>query len=116
MTRLDALSMLETGGNDYVVGRAGEISRYQVRTSVWRSVTKSRQYTNPETAREVVARVMERRMRAFDAVKGHKPNDFEYYALWNAPEQALSGRISQKVAARCRRFCNLCALPNRVAR
>jgi hypothetical protein len=30
MDRLAALSMIETGDNDRMVGRAGEISRYQI--------------------------------------------------------------------------------------
>ncbi len=111
MNRLDALWMLETGGDDHVVGKAGEISRYQVRTSVWHSVTPSRAYTSPETARMVVAQVMDRRVQKFDQIKGRQPTDFEYYALWNAPGQAYSGHISRTVAARCRRFSNLCSLP-----
>jgi hypothetical protein len=109
MNRLDALWMLETGGNDQMVGTAGEISRYQVRQSVWQSVTASRQYSSPETARLVALKVMESRVRAFDATFRRPPTDFEYYALWNAPTQALTGHIHPIVAERCRRFAQLCA-------
>ncbi|HWD21480.1 MAG TPA: hypothetical protein VHB20_19600 [Verrucomicrobiae bacterium] len=109
MNRLDALWMIETGGNDQMVGRAGEISRYQVRTAIWRSVTTSRAYTSPHTAREVAARVMDRRVRQFGEIYNRPPTDFEYYALWNAPHQVMNGQISPVVAERCRRFSNLCA-------
>jgi hypothetical protein len=112
MNRLDAIWMIETGGNDRMIGNAGEISRYQVLQNVWRSVTTSRQYRSPQTARWVAYKVMEERVRAFDVTFGRTPTDFEYYALWNAPGQALSGRIQPVVAERCRRFANLCARPS----
>jgi len=32
--------------------------------------------------------------------------------LWNAPTQALTGRISRVVAERCQRFANLCNWKN----
>jgi hypothetical protein len=31
------------------------------------------------------------------------------HMLWNAPTQALTGRISRTVAERCQRFANLCS-------
>ncbi|HZM05381.1 MAG TPA: hypothetical protein VFC44_20475 [Candidatus Saccharimonadales bacterium] len=109
MSRLDALWMIETGGNDQMIGKAGEISRYQVRETVWRSVTRSRQYKSPETARLVAGKVMDKRIRAFDAAFRRAPTDFEYYALWNAPSQVMTGRIRPMVAERCQRFAQLCA-------
>src|SRR6266446_1614159 len=111
MDRLSALSMLETGDNDRVVGRAGEISRYQVLKIEWRSVTNSTAYCNPITARMVTARLLEQRMERFQSVYHRSPTDYEFYALWNAPTQALTGRISRTVAERSRRFANLCGRP-----
>ncbi len=111
MDRLSALSMLETGDNDRVVGRAGEISRYQVLKIEWRSVTNSTAYCNPITARMVTARLLEQRMERFQSVYHRSPTDYEFYALWNAPTQALTGRISRTVAERSRRFANLCSQP-----
>ena len=35
MDRLAALSMIETGNNDRMVGRAGEISRFQILKREW---------------------------------------------------------------------------------
>jgi hypothetical protein len=109
MDRTAALSMLETGNNDHAVGSAGEISRYQVRKTEWRSVTNSPNYSDSETARKVMLHIMDKRVQAFKARFGHAPSDYEYYALWNAPSQAMEGKLSSAVAARCERFANLCA-------
>lgn len=108
MDRLSALSMLETGNDDRAVGSAGEISRFQVKKAEWRTVTNSSNYSDSETAKKVMIQLMDRRIHAFEDHFGRKPTDFEFYALWNAPSQALTGHISSKVAARCERFANLC--------
>ena len=108
MDRLAALSMIETGDDDRIVGRAGEISRYQILTREWCSVTNSTRYTDPATARAVTLRILERRVQAFQATFKRPPTDFEFYALWNAPAQVLEGRVSRTVAERCRRYSNLC--------
>jgi hypothetical protein len=107
--------MLETGDDDRAVGRAGEISRFQVLRSEWRTVTNSARYADYETARKVVLQIMERRIRSFEMVHKRSPSDFEYYALWNAPAQALQGKLSRRVAERCRRFANLCARDRELA-
>ncbi len=109
MDRTSALSMLETGDNDRAVGSAGEISRYQVRKTEWSSVTNSANYSDSETAKKVMLQIMDKRVHAFTAHFGRQPSDYEYYALWNAPSQALDGKLSRVVAARCERFANLCA-------
>jgi hypothetical protein len=113
MDRSAALSMLETGDNDRAVGSAGEISRYQVRKLEWHSVTSSSNYSDSETAKKVMLQIMDKRTQAFKARFGRLPTDFEFYALWNAPSQAMEGRISRTVAARCERFANLCARGSR---
>ena len=111
MDRMSALSMLETGDDDSMVGRAGEISRYQVMKSEWKTVTPSRNYTNPELARQVALKLLDQRVQRFETIHQRIPTDFEFYALWNAPTQALTGKISRVVAERCQRFANLCG-PN----
>jgi hypothetical protein len=108
MDRLSALSMLETGNDDRAVGSAGEISRFQVKKAEWRSVTNSANYCDFETARKVMIQLMDKRIHAFHDHFGRQPTDFEFYALWNAPSQAMTGRISRTVASRCQRFANLC--------
>ena len=108
MDRLSALSMLETGNNDRMVGSAGEISRYQILKSEWRSVTNSTRYTDPATAKAVTQQLLTRRLEQFRAIHSRNPTNFEFYALWNAPNQVLGGRVSKRVAERCRRYANLC--------
>jgi hypothetical protein len=108
MDRLAALSMIETGNNDRMVGRAGEISRYQILKREWRSVTSSTRYTDPETAKAVTLVLIERRAQAFQANYNRPPTNFEFYALWNAPGQVLNRRVSRTVAERCQRYANLC--------
>ncbi len=107
MDRLAALSMIETGNNDRMVGRAGEISRYQILKREWRSVTSSTRYTDPETAKAVTLVLLERRVQAFQATYNRQPTNFEFYALWNAPGQVLNRRVSRVVAERCQRYSNL---------
>ena len=117
MDRLAALSMIETGNNDRMIGRAGEISRYQILRREWRSVTNSTLYADPETARHVTQVVLERRVQSFRTAYNRPPTNFEFYALWNAPTQVLEGRVSRTVAERCRRYSNLCewtGVPTRV--
>ena len=108
MDRLAALSMFETGNDDRVVGRAGEISRYQILKREWHSVTPSLRYADPETARSVTLTLLERRVQSFRATYHRNPTDFEFYGLWNAPSQVLEHRLSHRVAERCRRYANLC--------
>ena len=108
MDRFAALSMLETGDDDQAVGSAGEISRYQVCKVEWQSVTNSANYCDSGTARAVMVQIMDKRVHSFEAHFGRQPTDYEFYALWNAPSQAMEGRITPKVAGRCERFANLC--------
>ena len=110
MDRVSALSMIESGGNDRLVGKVGEISRYQILKSEWRRVTRSTRYSDKATARFVMLQLMAGRIRAFENNFGRLPNDFEYYTLWNAPSQVMRGRISRRVAKRSQRFANLCGV------
>ena len=108
MDRLSALSQIESGDNDQAVGKAGEISRYQVLKNEWRSVTPSTNYRDPSAARQVVQVLLQRRLARFEQIYRRPPTDFEFYALWNAPAQVYQRRISPTVAERARRFSNLC--------
>ena len=41
LSKLEALSMIESGNNDLAVGQAGEVSRFQIRPQVWRQLQPS---------------------------------------------------------------------------
>ena len=112
MDRLSALSSIETGNDDGMIGKAGEISRYQVLKVEWRSVTTSTNYRDPNLARQVTLKLLEQRVERFKSRYKRTPTDFEFYALWNAPTQALTGRISRTVAERSQRYANLCGWNN----
>ena len=111
MDRLSALSMLETGNNDRMVGRAGEISRYQILKSEWRTVTTSTRWTDPEVAKAVTVKLIDQRVNQFKAKYQRDPSDFEFYVLWNAPAHVLvRGKVSKVVAERAERYANLCSI------
>jgi hypothetical protein len=113
LDRLSALSMIESGDNDRMVGRAGEISRYQIMKREWRTVTNSTRFTERKVAEAVTLQLIDKRVATFRSIFKRNPTDFEFYGLWNAPAQVYRGRVSPVVAERCRRFANLCELPER---
>lgn len=109
MDRLSALSMLETGNNDRMVGRAGEISRYQILKAEWRTVSDSVRWADPQISKDVAKMLIDRRVNQFRTIFKRDPSDFEFYVLWNAPGQVLRGKVSRVVAERAMRFSNLCS-------
>lgn len=101
MDRWTALAMLESGDNDRAIGRAGEVSRYQISPELWPG-------GNPLDTGVALAnaqRIMSSRTAAFEQSHGRAPDDFEFYVLWNAPAQI--NHPHRAVAARARRFVNL---------
>ncbi len=109
MDRLSALSMLETGNDDAMVGKAGEISRYQVMKGEWKRVCASTHYQDPQLAKQVTLQILDQRTKQFQRIHHRNPTDFDFYVLWNAPAQALKGHVSKVVAERASRFANLCS-------
>lgn len=108
MNRWAALSMLESGNNDAAIGRAGEVSRFQIKPALWEKyggpypVTAR---TNPLAALFVAQAIMGDRCGEFERRFHRSPTDFEYYVLWNAPAQIQKPR--RVVAERASRFCHL---------
>lgn len=105
MDRWAALAMLESGGDDHTVGRAGEVSRYQIRFELWPG-------GDPLDTRVALANaqhIISPRLAAFEKSHGRAADDFEFYILWNAPAQIDHPRPA--VAERARRFANLVAAP-----
>jgi hypothetical protein len=84
MDRWSALSMIESGDNDSAVGSVGEISRYQIRPTLWPGGNPH----NPDLALNVAQTIMRARLARFEHSHHNRaPSDFEFYVLWNAPEQ-----------------------------
>lgn len=110
---LFALGMIETGNNDRVIGSAGEVSRYQLSPSVWKSYSRSANYQNPDISLQV-ARLHWNYLAAYFKEKtGRTPGDYDMYVLWNTrygyyEHNGFSPRhISHVVQDRARRFVNL---------
>ena len=116
MDRMTALSLFESAHNDRAVGSAGEISRYQILKQEWRSVTPSKRYTDSSLAKSVAEELMKRRVTAFNKVYRRDPSDFEFYVLWNAPQQLLKRQVTRTVAERAQRYQNLCEALNQPVR
>lgn len=109
MDRWAALSMLESGNNDAAIGRAGEISRFQIKPALWYEFGDYplAARTNSQAALAVARAIMLDRCMHFRRRYHRDPTNFEYYVLWNAPAQI--GRPARAVTERAIRFCQLTA-------
>ena len=59
MNRMDALSQIESGNNDYAIGSKQEVSRYQILPEFWQQANVAWHPTDPATARIVVNWIMQ---------------------------------------------------------
>ena len=110
MDRLAALSMIESGNDDRAIGRAGKVSRFQIKPSLWRQYAGAAPLTartNLDAALRVTQEIMADRCRNFERHFHRPPTDFEYYVLWNAPGEIRNP--GKMVTEKARRFCNLVA-------
>jgi hypothetical protein len=109
MDRWAALSQLETRDDDNAVGTAGEISRYQIKPTLWRRYARSdANWKNATEALAAARELMKERCTRFESTYNRLPTDFEFYVLWNAPSQIKRPR--KVVRERAERFCRLVAL------
>lgn len=111
-TVLACVSQIETGDKDWKIGRAGEVSRYQILPSVWIKYSptnhvKQNDPTNPKIAAQVAERILVDRITKFRGLKGRAPTPFEVYGLWHRPEETYKGRYKPATRTRCQRFENL---------
>ena len=104
MDRWSALSMIESGDNDRAVGPGGEVSRFQIRRTLWPGGDPQ----NSQLALGVAQEIMRPRLAKFQQSHKRAATDFEFYVLWNAPWEA--DHPSAVVTERARRFANLVEL------
>lgn len=113
LSKLDAISMIETGNNDLMVGNAGEVSRYQIMPHIWRRYSPAKAYHNAELSGRVAAQHLAALEAAFRARTGREASDFDRYVLWNAGETyyAKKGfsptKVHPVIRERADRFVNL---------
>ena len=114
MSKLDALSMIESADNDLAVGQAGEVSRFQIKPHIWRHYSPNPGYENSALARVIARRFMADLEADFRRRARREPNDFDRYVLWNAGPAYYAqlgysrARVKGVVRERAVRFANLC--------
>ena len=108
-----ALGMIESGNDDRGVGRAGEVSRYQIHPSVWKGYSSSTDYGNPEVSAHVARQHWNYLTNYFRESAGREPTPFDMYVLWNtrfghyAHKRFDPSRLSSIIRSRANRFVNL---------
>ena len=113
MSKLDAISMIETADRDSLVGSAGERSRFQIMPAVWKNYTTSRDYANPQIARTVAEQHLAALEETYRKATGREPSDFDRYVLWNAGPTYYAKvgfnqrRVSPVIRERAQRYVNL---------
>jgi hypothetical protein len=101
MDRWAALSMIESGNDDSAIGSLGEVSRFQIRPYLWPGGNPH----NAGVALDVAQKIMKPRVAKFKQAHNRAPSDFEFYVLWNAPQEV--NHPCRAVAKRAERFANL---------
>jgi len=113
LSKLEAISMIETGNNDRAVGMAGEVSRYQIMPAVWRCYTSSRAYQDIRISAQVAEIHLASLEASFRKNAGREPTDFDRYVLWNAGPVYYArlgysaSRVHSIIGERASRFVNL---------
>ena len=102
--RWAALSMIESGDDNSAIGPGGEISCFQIKRELWPGGDPQ----NRQLALTVAQEVMRPRLSKFKESHKRDATAFEFYVLWNAPQQI--NHPSTAVAERARRFANLVEL------
>ena len=108
-----ALGMIETGNQDDEIGRAGEVSRYQIMPAVWKHYSGSSHYQNPEVSLAVAQQHWTALCSSFKQEAHREPSDFDIYVLWNtrhgyyASRGFNPARLHPVVRDRAQRFVNL---------
>lgn len=107
MDRFAALSMIESGDDDFAHGGHTEVSRFQIRRELWLQTTNAplTEATNAAVALAVAQTIAARRCQDFEAQHGRPATDFEFYVLWNSPAQI--NNPGRAVSERAGRFVNL---------
>jgi len=114
--KLRALSTIESNDNDKAKGRHGEISRYQLKRSVWKQhfpSEKDRRHIPAEARRCAKAHLCWLELRLCLAQRVNNPQPRDVYAAWNIGLEAFSrrdynfDRLPDSIKQRADRFTNL---------
>jgi hypothetical protein len=113
LSRLEALSMIESGDDDAAVGQVGEVSRYQIQPWIWRQYSRLADYQNRELATQVAEKHLLALERLFRGRAKRDLDDFDLYVLWNAGPTYYArigyskSRVNPVIRNRAQRYANL---------
>ena len=114
--KLRALSQIESNDNDKAKGRHGELSRYQLKRSVWRQHfpdEKDQRHIPAEARRCAKAHLCWLELKLCLFKKTRNPDPRDVYAAWNLGLEAFARRdydftkLSKTIRQRSERFNNL---------
>jgi len=112
-SKLEALSLIESGNNDAAVGSLGEVSRYQIRPYIWREYSASRSWRDSRVYAQVAENHLKSLEETFLKRAGRAPTDFDSYVLWNAGAAYYAkvgfapARVHPVIRERAQRYVNL---------
>src|SRR6266516_2940760 len=112
-SKLEALSLIESGNNDAAVGSLGEVSRYQIRPHIWREYSASRSWRDSRISAQVAENHLKSLEETFMKRAGRAPTDFDSYVLWNAGAAYYAkvgfspARVHPVIRERAQRYVNL---------
>ncbi|MFM1768148.1 MAG: hypothetical protein RJA22_677 [Verrucomicrobiota bacterium] len=113
LSKLDALAMIESGNDDAAIGRAGEVSRYQIKPRIWQAYTTSRAWRNAGISGQVAGQYLAHLEDLFRRRTGRDASDFDLYVLWNAGPSYYARlgysarRVGPTIRDRAQRYVNL---------
>lgn len=116
--KLRALSQIESNDNDKAKGRHGELSRYQLKRSVWKQHfpdEKDQRHIPSEARRCAKAHLCWLELKLCLAQRTNHPEPRDVYAAWNIGLEAYARRhysfdkLPNTIKRRANRFENLYA-------
>jgi hypothetical protein len=116
-----ALAMIESGNNGKAKGKLGEISRYQIKPSVWKTFSQfpflPEFYIPKETSVLVAVKHWNANVECFYISNNYKPSNMQIYAMWNIGYYKFRDKykfsvdkLPHNIRNRCVRFKNLVEL------
>jgi len=114
--KLRAISQIESNDNDKAKGRHGELSRYQIKRSVWKQHfpnEKDARHIPTEARRCAKAHLCWVEIQLCLVKKTRDPDPKDVYAAWNLGLEAFSrrdfnfDRLPNNIRQRSERFSNL---------
>lgn len=105
---LCALAQIETGGDNRIVGKFGEVSEYQLTPVLWRKYAGRANPVDPNISTPIAQSLLQSRVAEFERNHKTAPTPEQIYLLWHRPARVL--RPTDKELERAQRFANLVKL------